>query len=120
MRLTNAGHPPAYLVEEGGPDELLASSLPLGTARCRPQQLDRRFSSGARLLLYSDGLVEATDDDGEPFTYERLARTVEENSRLGGLQLQAAILAALDDFVGDRVLVDDLMLLVVERGRSED
>jgi serine phosphatase RsbU (regulator of sigma subunit) len=116
LRLTNAGHPPAYLIGEGTPEELIASSLPLGSPRCQPSQLVRDFSVGSRLLLYSDGLVEATDSDGEPFTYERLAREVEKNRRLGALQLQAAILAALDEHIDGRSLDDDLTLLVVDRG----
>jgi serine phosphatase RsbU (regulator of sigma subunit) len=116
LRLTNAGHPPAYLIGEGAPEELLASSLPLGSPRCEPRQLEGAFPAGTRLLLYSDGLVEATDRDGEPFSYERLARKVKQARKLGALELQAAILKALDEHIDGRSLDDDLTLLVIDRG----
>jgi len=116
MTLTNAGHPPAYLIHDGRVKELMVSSLPLGSPLSEPRQIEQAFPQGARLLLYSDGLVEATDGDGEPFTYERLARVVEESATLDGGELEAAILAALDRHVGGRPLDDDLTLLVVEWG----
>ncbi len=116
VRLTNAGHPPAYLIRDGGAEELMASSLPLGSPRSVPRQLERPFPEGARLLLYSDGLVEATDEAGEPFTYERLAAVVDDSTGRAAGELETAVLSELDRFVGDRPLADDLTLLVVERG----
>jgi sigma-B regulation protein RsbU (phosphoserine phosphatase) len=93
----------------------MAGSLPLGSARGRPAQLERPFPPGARLLLYSDGLVEAAGPSGEPFSYERLADTVRKHAGLSAGELEAAIVAALDAYVGDRPLADDLTLVVVER-----
>lgn len=115
LRLTVAGHCPAYLVADGHSEELMAGSLPLGSALGRPSQLERPFPPGARLLLYSDGLVEAMGPSGEPFSYERLAALVRGSAGLSAGELEAAIVAALDDYVGDRALADDLTLVVVER-----
>lgn len=72
------------------------------------------------LVLYSDGLVEGVDDDGEPFGYERLAELLSESSRLGGGELTAAVVGALERHVGDRPLTDDLTLVVVESGRGDE
>jgi serine phosphatase RsbU (regulator of sigma subunit)/energy-coupling factor transporter transmembrane protein EcfT len=115
LRITNAGHPPAYLVADGRCEELMAGSLPLGSARGRPAQLERPFPPGARLLLYSDGLVEAAGPSGEPFSYERLAATVRDNAAAPAAELEAAIVEALDRHRADRALADDLTLIVVER-----
>ena len=114
--ITNAGHPPAFLIHGGRAEELLISSLPLGSPRSRPGHVVRPFPAGARILLYSDGLVEATDESGEPFSYERLARLVEEGADLAGGELEISILAALDRVTGGAPLADDLTVLVVERG----
>jgi serine phosphatase RsbU (regulator of sigma subunit) len=115
LSLTNAGHPPAYLIADGRTDELMAGSLPLGSSLGRPGELERAFPPGARLLLYSDGLPEAIDASGEPFGYGRLEDTVERGASLPAGELEVAIIQALDRFVGDRPLADDLTLLVVER-----
>ncbi len=114
--ITNAGHPPAFLIHGGRAEELLISSLPLGSPLARPGHVVRPFPAGARILLYSDGLVEAVDQSGEPFSYERLARLVEEGADLAGGELEISILTALDRVTGGAPLADDLTVLVVERG----
>jgi sigma-B regulation protein RsbU (phosphoserine phosphatase) len=115
VRITIAGHPPAYVIADGRSEELMAGSLPLGSALGRPSQIERPFPPGARLLLYSDGLVEAVGPSGEPFSYERLAALVRARAGLSAAELEAAIVAALDEYVGERPLADDLTLVVVER-----
>ena len=120
LRLTNAGHPPPYLIEGGRAQELMASSLPLGSPLSVPHQIERPFPEGARLLLYSDGLVEATDQGGEPFSYERLAALVDGSAGKAAGELETELLTELDRFVGDRPLADDLTLLVVERGPKRE
>jgi sigma-B regulation protein RsbU (phosphoserine phosphatase) len=119
LRITSAGHPPAYLIADGRCEELMAGSLPLGIALGRPAQVERPFPPGARLLLYSDGLVEAVGPSGEPFSYERLAETVRENAGLSAGELEATIVAALDEYVAGRPLADDLTLVVVERAAEQ-
>jgi serine phosphatase RsbU (regulator of sigma subunit) len=65
-------------------------------------------------VLYSDGLVEALDERGWPFGYERLAGELAELTHLGGGEIIAALLGVLDRHVGDRPLDDDLTLVVVD------
>jgi serine phosphatase RsbU (regulator of sigma subunit) len=114
--LTNAGHPPAYVIDtERGPHELLVSSLPVGSRLCGPKSIQHPFANGCRLLLYSDGLVEAASASGEPFGYSRLERILEKSAQLPGDELTAAILAALADHTNETPLADDLTVLVVER-----
>ena len=73
LKVANAGHPPAYLISPGdSPEELMLSSIPIGSPLCRPASLERPMPAGSRMVLYSDGLVEAVSDSGEPFGYGRL------------------------------------------------
>lgn len=118
LRVTAAGHPPAYLLSGGGSEELMTSSLPVGSTLFDPVQVERPLPADATIVLYSDGLIEATDASGEPFGYERLAGLLAESSRIGGGELAAAVLGALDRHVGGRPLEDDLTLVVVENARS--
>jgi HAMP domain-containing protein len=117
LKLANAGHPPAFLMTaDGGVEELMAGSLPLGTRLCRPAVLERPFAVGSLLLAYSDGLVEAASADGEPFGYDRLERILSDAAGLPGAALTALILDRLSDYTTGANLADDLTLLIVERG----
>ncbi len=116
LKLANAGHPPAFLMTaDGGVEELMAGSLPLGTRLCRPAVLERPFAVGSLLLAYSDGLVEAASADGEPFGYDRLERILSDAAGLPGAALTALILDRLSDYTTGANLADDLTLLIVER-----
>ena len=115
--LANAGHPPAFLLtSDGGVEELMAGSIPMGSRLCRPVSLEGGFPPGSRLVLYSDGLVEAASTDGTPFGYERLAQLLRETSGLSGTALIARILESLTAFTEGAPTADDLTLVVLERG----
>jgi len=121
LALTNAGHPPAFVLHpDGAVDELMAGSVPIGSPLCRPVPRESSWGPGCRLVLYSDGLVEAADGDDEPFGYDRFANLLSLNSGLTGPELTAVVLGALDEYTGDRPLADDLTLLVLERGTAEE
>ena len=116
LSLANAGHCPALLFRpEGGPEELMAGSLPMGSRLCRPASLERPFPAGSRLVLYSDGLVEAISPAGEPFGYEHLETILEAAADRSGTGLTATLLDALADHSGGIPAADDLTILVVER-----
>ena len=116
LLLANAGHPPPYLISgDGGTQELMAGALPMGNRLCTPASTECDFPNGARLLLYSDGLVEAAAPDGEPFGYERLVRVLEANAELDGNGLIANTLKALSEYTVGVPFADDLTLLVIER-----
>jgi serine phosphatase RsbU (regulator of sigma subunit) len=116
LLLANAGHPPPVLIGgDAGPRELLAGALPMGNRLCRPAATECDFPDGARLFLYSDGLVEAAATDGEPFGYDRLHRLLETWSTLDGDALIARVIESLAEYTAGVALADDLTLLVVER-----
>ncbi|QGU33272.1 PP2C family protein-serine/threonine phosphatase [Thermochromatium tepidum] len=78
LHLANASMPEALLVSPAGDIEILASrSLALGIApdaRSHDSLQTLEVETGARLLLTSDGLLEATDPNGQPFGVERLVK----------------------------------------------
>jgi serine phosphatase RsbU (regulator of sigma subunit) len=116
LTLANAGHCPALLVgPEGPPDELAVSSLPIGSRLCRPASVDHPFPIGHRLVLYSDGLVEALSPAGEQYGYDRLEGTVAGAENRSGEGLTAEILESLAAHVDEVALADDLTILIVER-----
>ena len=74
LTYSGAGHPPALLRRASGEvTELAENGLFLGPFRHAVyQNLTAPFDRGDRFLLYTDGIIEATYGDGEPFGPERL------------------------------------------------
>lgn len=115
--VTSCGHPPVLLVRPSGEvEEVLLSSLPLGTRLpVEPASRTLAFPPGSKLVLYSDGLVEAADPDGHALGAEALEALVQRHAQRPAAELVAAILGGLRAHVGNRTLTDDLTILVVER-----
>jgi hypothetical protein len=115
-RWLNAGHNPPLVARGGTIERLDASSLPLGmfpAAAYAEGALE--LAPGESLLVYSDGLVEATGASEEEFGMSRLEASV---GRLRGEAPRAigeALLAELDGFVGEGRPADDVSLLIVRR-----
>ncbi len=72
--LANAGHCyPVHIKQDGGIVEFIeANGLPLGNKLRNPYEtVNGRLSPGDVLVLYTDGIIEATNQDGEMFDYHR-------------------------------------------------
>jgi serine phosphatase RsbU (regulator of sigma subunit) len=70
----SAGHPPQLIRRrDGSLEELPSTSLPLGAFRdtAFPART-LRLEAGDALLLYTDGVIESSDEEGEPFGLGRL------------------------------------------------
>lgn len=114
LRLASAGHPPPlYVGPKGQVEELGGGSLPLGLARHRPALTERELEPGSRVLLYSDGLVEGADPEGEPFGYERLREVLGQLGPLPPAELVAGVLARFDAHTAHGAPADDLTIIAV-------
>jgi phosphoserine phosphatase RsbU/P len=112
LRLANCGHPPPIrLAQRGEPVHLSPSTAapPLGLGPA-PAVDEHLLEPGARVLFFSDGLIEARDGDGAFFGLER---HVAELARGGLVEGVDRLLTRLDEF--SRSLPDDLVLLALER-----
>jgi anti-sigma regulatory factor (Ser/Thr protein kinase) len=75
---------------------------------------------GDDLLLYSDGLVEAHDPEGEMFGFPRLRKFIMTQSAGSGEELVDFLLAELARFTGaDSEQEDDITLVTLERSKIE-
>jgi len=118
VRYACAGHPPPILVAPGATPEVLweGRSLPLGFAPDVPRAVSGRLTlaPGARLLLYTDGLVERR---GEPLDrgIDRLAVEISEWRLEPPQPFVDGLVGALAP--GD-VNPDDVCALCVQFGRA--
>jgi len=77
MELTNAGHPPTYLLHHGEVSEIALTGHPLGALGDSYGHQTIQLAYGDIVVWLSDGIIEAVDDSGEPFGYERLQSSLE-------------------------------------------
>jgi sigma-B regulation protein RsbU (phosphoserine phosphatase) len=116
LRFSSAGHldPYVYRVGTGKMESLSSWGFPLGVRRRDPfREHVVEFTAGDRLVLYSDGLIEAVDDDGEPFGFERFEQVIESNGHLSADEIKKALLNAVRKFTRNRPPEDDQTLVVV-------
>lgn len=93
--LACAGHPPPYLA--GAPMDL-EGSLPLGvTEDFDCTVLSFRMSPSDRLLMLSDGVPEAMNDDGKMFGFERVYDLVRTNPSVAEIAEIAQAFGQEDD-----------------------
>ena len=70
---------------------------------------------GDWLFLYTDGLIEAENSEGEEFGMERLESLLPELRGMGPEAIGTHILRHVDSFLGDARLTDDLSLAIMVR-----
>ena len=113
VELVNAGHCPPIVARTNGEMELIGSHGPIvGLApgpRWRPETGD--LAPGDRVGLYTDGLIEAEDETGEPFGLDRLVALLRISPPETPLE---TFLSAASRFSGDRQS-DDVTLFVLTR-----
>ncbi len=118
MRLSyiNAGHfPPLLFRARGGDVETLNEGGPvLGILRGAAfRQATLEIAAGDLLVAYSDGIVEASNAQGEPFGEDRLRHAVELYLDRPVEEIRDQVLAAVRNFAGSVPADDDRTLWVV-------
>ena len=122
FRYTLAGHPgPIHLPASGAAKVLPGRGYPIGLADGpRPyNEWSVQLEAGDRIYLYSDGIPEAPNVQGEPFGMDRLRKTVEVG-RLDPLcGVVNELVASIEAWSGAAGVRDDVSVLAVEvRGQG--
>ena len=113
----NAGHEhPAVLkasgevvlLSAGGPPLAMLESFPYSTETCC-------LDPGDTVVIYSDGVPEAMDPDGNLYGHERFLEFLKEHRDAGPDLLIEQILATLGAHTRDAAQSDDITLVVVHR-----
>ena len=112
----NAGHPPGLLVSaDGAVTWLSEGGTPVGIiAHPTYESAQVQVTPGSVLVLYSDGVTEATDAADEELGTERLARAVQ--TAIGGdaESIVQAIHDAVDGFKSQPEPTDDTTVIVIK------
>jgi len=114
LSYVNAGHNPPLLLTARAGKTLPAEGAALGIFEdVLLQQRKLALRPGDTLLLYTDGVTEATNKARERFELRRLEDCLRAHSSEPAPALLEAVLAEVRDFAGGEPAVDDLTLMVV-------
>lgn len=112
----NAGHNPPLLLRRDGRTKLLhGTGMALGVLdSIEIEAREVRLRPGDILILYTDGVTEAVNEDYDEFGLERLRLTVAAHQDEDAESIKQAITAAIRDFAGDTSQFDDVTLVVMK------
>ncbi|CCB66691.1 SpoIIE family protein phosphatase [Hyphomicrobium sp. MC1] len=116
IEYANGGHNPPFIVTSDG-DVLSVpncNGIALGVMEgATYSEGSVMLASGSALLLYTDGVTEAFDVDGQEFTERRLIETLANCSNTTPNELVGSIITTVHDFAGEAPQADDLTCLAI-------
>ncbi len=116
FRYVTAGHPPPLRARAGGAETCpVATGLPIGVLDdFAYEETEVQLEAGDRLLLYTDGAVEAADARDDFYGSARLRDRLAAHRQDDPDTALAAILADVDRWNGTEGLDDDVTLLSID------
>ena len=115
---SNAGHnPPHLLRKDGSVSELpMSKNTIMGVIDGLEYQENHiQLEQGDTLVMFTDGVNEATNAKLEEFGPERFDCILQQNANNSCQQIVEAVRAGIKDFVGEAEQSDDITMLVVKR-----
>jgi len=117
-RYISAGHNPSYVfraaanqIEELNSNNMIVGAFQFATYEAAPLNLE----AGDILLVYSDGLTEAENPQGEMLGEDGVKDVMRNEGPLGSKHLEHKLLEKIHDFTGGRSQTDDITLILVEK-----
>ena len=115
---TNAGHNPPHLLRGNG----TVIELPISTNTIvgvfddlEYQEDTLQMEHGDTLVMFTDGVTEATDAEFQEFGPERMDSILCQNADAECQRIVEAVRAGIMDFVGEAEQSDDITMLVMKR-----
>jgi sigma-B regulation protein RsbU (phosphoserine phosphatase) len=123
LRYSNAGHNPPLLLRQGKDPEWLPlpEGLFLGVFEDSAYKtLSTRMNPGDTLLLYTDGVTEAMNREGQAYSDERLFGLAGKNAGASPENLVRDVVRSVQEYAGEEPQSDDITLLVLQyKGSSK-
>ena len=121
LRFSRAGHCPSlfYCSKEKSSRYFQNRGLGLGIVRNKSysnyvQVNEINYSKGDMIILYTDGITEATNSNNDQFGYDRLKYSLELRAELPPVEIKQGIIDDLYEFTGSNNLNDDYTLVIIK------
>lgn len=117
LTFVNAGHNPPLLLHSGnnGISLLKARGIALGVIdEVELEPVEVRLDHGDIVVLYTDGVTEATDEQDREYGIERLTSIMHKSRNLPAKGIIAAVVNDITAFAGTRPQFDDITLMVLK------
>jgi hypothetical protein len=117
----NGGHPPPKMLAPGDNgvlvEGLFRTGIPLGISDDAVwERAIVQVPPGGLLLLYTDGVTDIQNQEGQFFGEKGMLEVVSANTGHSAHQAQDALLSSIYTFAGAEPQVDDITLMVLKRG----
>jgi serine phosphatase RsbU (regulator of sigma subunit) len=125
LRFANAGHPSALRIRErSAPAERLQSDGRIGPAMgifpsARYETAARPMARGDLIMLFTDGLFEVEDRDGNVFSEQELHATIDRHAALPPEEFFGRVLEEIRKFSTRETFDDDVCVVGVEVRRTD-
>ncbi len=117
LAFCNAGHNPPLIIRKDGMVELVKGGGPVLGILPSIEYLEYKtgLAEGDTLVIYSDGVTEATDPTGEEYETDRLGEVVSKHRDKPAAEIVKEVNKALAEFTAGRPQGDDITLIVARR-----
>lgn len=115
--LSAAGHPPPLLMRatDGSFYESEVRGMPVGIMEFSRYDSERlRLDKGDRLFVFTDGIIECPNPEGELFGLDRMKDVLTESAASPISEVSARLKEALRAWHGNESYPDDISLLILE------
>ena len=116
VNLLNAGHMPPVFLKEGRVEEMSKGNSALGlTTNSKYDEQKFTLQNSETLIIYSDGLSEARNEQGEFYGTQQFFQLLSDFAELSSAEIGKKILFEIDHFIGSASVHDDLSLVILKR-----
>jgi sigma-B regulation protein RsbU (phosphoserine phosphatase) len=121
LTYSNAGHNPPFLIKNDGDGKIISlnrTGIAMGIEENSTWTTETvTIDPGDIMILYTDGIPDAQDADGDFFDDEAIIEITRTNSTKFAHEIQSAIIDGVQAFTGDTPQSDDITLMVLMRNR---
>ena len=118
IEISAAAMPPTYLykAKTNKCEEIMIEGLPLGGLKNEKfSMLKMPFQKGDILVMLSDGLPEASNENNEMYDYDRIIDLITKNQSKDPEEIKTKFFSSLNGWLNGRIPDDDVTLVIVKK-----